>query len=1039
MDVVEEGLTEDRWQALPHLKEIQRYIKEGNEGSLALVKSAAVDGAYSGPVRQEAWWLIVRLLGELAPPTSFSEQDRRVLHVLLTMGEHGSIAKRWYNEVLGNEAPDEDFHPVLRREFLDQGYEEYEFAQFTVNHVAPLAKKECSSAGRYLSRLDEKILDRVVRELDKPAVAHKLLDFLFEFVKRRVPALAEGFFECPANPEALPGICRLFITRGGRRYEEAVIGAFDRLENDWQRFQVGSVLADFCPEKYQADALRRADRYFHDLSWIDRDPDAPSVKIFLEATSCMVRHRGVEVLLDFLPFLRVPRAENGSFPSLWSEQILSETRNVFGDEMIAPITTKLKTARSSPSDLEFLEVLKRVALNKSVKHLGREALPAMIAAIDSGDLTTRLEGVIHLLEYGEESFGDIIQCEIERGLQHGDEIEALRFLGLVKHLGVDRFLDQTLGLLKHDDKSVRDEAIRALSLLGDDSVPAATTVLHSPSATDRLRAVQLLFTVRTPLALETLETRLDEEEDDRIREAIHLCLQATGRTGGRTLDQPELVRRAELARKKLAAFNVKWLDVKTLPPLFFKDGDSLTEESVRYLLYLQSRINQMRSSVEAQPIYELIDKERSGEFPERVLKAYIESGAAASECWVLSLIGLLCDDRLIPLLVDQIETWVKRKRGKMAGYAVRALALSGSDRALMSVRSLALRYHSKFKTVGQAAADAFRDAAERRRVSPEELEDCLVPWLGFEPDKPRVLKVGKRRVQLSVSTDFKLRYHDLTRKKDMASLPKAAPRKVAREVKELQKNLQQSAKGHVSRLETLFVNQYRWPRERWTEMFLQHPLLFPFAVRLVWGTYDDSGNVTATFRSSKDGILIDANGEKVDIAEARFLGIVHPVEVDDDVLQGWSQQLAESQTRPPFPQLERPVARPRPEHTGMRPCKAFRGTTVAASTFADLVDKLGWRPSVVEDPGIIIAYAKDFSLARIHACFSIDGMHVEYPTSEVELYDVYCADSRTVSHGESLVPEGDDDPRLLPLEKLPAIVFSEIMSDLKRVAESTRR
>ena len=58
----------------------------------------------------------------------------------------------------------------------------------------------------------------------------------------------------------------------------------------------------------------------------------------------------------------------------------------------------------------------------------------------------------------------------------------------------------------------------------------------------------------------------------------------------------------------------------------------------------------------------------------------------ASDRWALAVAGLLGDDRIVLILSQQIREWADSSRGKMAEYAVEALALLGTDAALLTRR-----------------------------------------------------------------------------------------------------------------------------------------------------------------------------------------------------------------------------------------------------------------------------------------------------------------------------------------------------------------
>jgi hypothetical protein len=65
--------------------------------------------------------------------------------------------------------------------------------------------------------------------------------------------------------------------------------------------------------------------------------------------------------------------------------------------------------------------------------------------------------------------------------------------------------------------------------------------------------------------------------------------------------------------------------------------------------------------------------------------------------------------------------------GKMAAYAVRALALLGSDATLTTIVALAIRYLTENKNIGEAAVEASAEAAKRLGITPGSSGDGVVP------------------------------------------------------------------------------------------------------------------------------------------------------------------------------------------------------------------------------------------------------------------------------------------------------------------------
>ena len=200
-----------------------------------------------------------------------------------------------------------------------------------------------------------------------------------------------------------------------------------------------------------------------------------------------------------------------------------------------------------------------------------------------------------------------------------------------------------------------------------------------------------------------------------------------------------------------------------------------------------------------------------------------------------------------------------------------------------------------------------------------------MPWLGFEQGQPRSSSNDKR-IEVRIGLDFKLEFRDLAKGKKIASLPSWVPAEVKNEFKDLAATLREVLKGQLVRIENLMVRQFRWPLGRWQELFLVHPVLFPFAARLVWGLYE-GGQLRATFRALEDRTLTNAADEAVELPAAtqapRRSASSIPWSFQPSERQAWAVHLADYNIQSPLLQLERPVVYPRPKRRRSR----FRRST----------------------------------------------------------------------------------------------------------------
>ena len=137
-------------------------------------------------------------------------------------------------------------------------------------------------------------------------------------------------------------------------------------------------------------------------------------------------------------------------------------------------------------------------------------------------------------------------------------------------------------------------------------------------------------------------------------------------------------------------------------------------------------------------------------------KQYIKYGfqdADVKKRGILSLYGMYSDDKMVDILIKQIDEWVLQMRGKIAADAVRALGLSSSKLALMSIHAIAFKY--KHKQV-RNAAKKLGLAAKTRGITEEELEDQLVPDLGFTIQGEKIIDFGNRSFTAILTTESKL-------------------------------------------------------------------------------------------------------------------------------------------------------------------------------------------------------------------------------------------------------------------------------------------
>jgi hypothetical protein len=604
------------------------------------------------------------------------------------------------------------------------------------------------------------------------------------------------------------------------------------------------------------------------------------------------------------------------------------------------------------------------------------------------------------------------------------------------------FAEPLWRLLEDKSKILRCLAIEGLSKLPIDDVRAgAIELLSSKKADTRASAADLLAKTEDRAAFQALNEALATESSDKVRASIHSALKACS---GSPTDDPvpatgagSSVRagiEASSANRKLPKTAVSGLS--QLPPLFCTDEAILSQSAVIFLIAKQSKHKTLDAAPDILPLLAHIDREKSPPFALALVEGFLNSEQAASDRWALALGGLLGDKRIIPPLLSRIPDWCENSRHKLAEYAAQAIALLPGNEPLMVLDSLSNRYRSKFKNVGKACAEAFNAAAAARGITADELGDMVVPDFGFDGDGIRRFEWDGGGASAELGADFKLSWFDPDTDKAWKSLPANAPAAVKDEVKTLGKLLREAVKAQTARLEMTLVRQRRWPVTRLRELFENHPLLRSFASSLVWGIYDVSGTLLRTFRRYPNGLLANAAGELEELPESdTMIGMVHPLELETAALDAWRAHLGRFKVKQPFPQIDRPVELMDPLHGNRREIALTKGGKVSAGTFRSRSEKRGWTRGSVVDAGGISSYYKLYPGAGVEVVLPTDNFYIGIdPMETVELGAAFFAKAGSVERGSYTYDEpAPDDPRVLRFDQVPAVVWSETMSDLKAV------
>jgi hypothetical protein len=389
--------------------------------------------------------------------------------------------------------------------------------------------------------------------------------------------------------------------------------------------------------------------------------------------------------------------------------------------------------------------------------------------------------------------------------------------------------------------------------------------------------------------------------------------------------------------------------------------------------------------------------------------------------------SLGASDALIVAVGDTAEVCFKKIPGfgprspKIGNACLWALAAINSMAAVAQLSRLKTR--AKHASTRKQLGKALDAAAENTGMAAEELEEIAVPTCGLtavgELRKPigdftGILRVGGLKAELSwLKADGKAQ----------ASVPATIKEAHAADLKALKqavKEIDNLLPAQRDRMEQLCLQERSWSFADFRARFLDQPLVGSLARRLIW-------RFTAGSESS-DGIWLD--GQIVDesdrplswLGEQSRVGVWHPASCPVARVEAWRQWLERHQVRQPFKQAHREIyVLTDAERATATYSNRFAAHIIKQHQFAALCLQRGWRYTLQGQWDSHNTPFRDLPQWDLRVEFWVQpipmddaaasGVYLYLSTDQVRFYRL-----------------GDNDP--LPLDRVPPLVFSELMRDV---------
>ncbi|MBM6648003.1 MULTISPECIES: DUF4132 domain-containing protein [Bacillus] len=620
-------------------------------------------------------------------------------------------------------------------------------------------------------------------------------------------------------------------------------------------------------------------------------------------------------------------------------------------------------------------------------------------------------------------------------IERFDEYSTVAKAYILEELARDNMVKMRPILIKSlgaSSKKIRESVVKLLSK-DVEAVEYVAVELNNKKKIVREHVMEILIDYKIEKYMQLVQEALQEKKNASFIEKFAPLLEV-GKVGGDSRNIEELCSRIVTEQKRDAL--VQWIGFE--PKICLRDSNEIADATI-LLAYIQQYISDsvIEKKEAAEVIGSTLNEQDLKEYVQTIYQIWISQDADVKKRGILSLYGMYSDDEMVGILKKQIDEWVFDMRGKIAADAVRALGLSSSKLALTSIHAMAFKY--KHKLVRNAAKEALSLAAKTRGITEEELEDQLVPNLGFNIRGEKKIDFGNRCFTAILTSESKMEL-ETEEGNRMKSLPKPNAKddvekaeEAKKELSTLKKELRSALSMQKQRLEAALSRKRYWSYDSWKSVFLENLIMKQFATSLIWGEYTE-GKLLKTFRYAEDDTFYSMIGENHELSSGTVIGFIHPLELSGAKKELWKEQLTNSKIVQPFLQIERPVFVV--EENDEIAVERFGGILLNGRSLFGKMTKLGWTRGSVQDGGVYYTFYKEDTRTGVGAELSFSGAPIGYEGEEdVCVFEIQFYKAGTVNRGSYEYDEIDDERRIVP-KRVDKRFFSEMLYDVQLATDS---
>lgn len=187
----------------------------------------------------------------------------------------------------------------------------------------------------------------------------------------------------------------------------------------------------------------------------------------------------------------------------------------------------------------------------------------------------------------------------------------------------------------------------------------------------------------------------------------------------------------------------------------------------------------------------------------------------------------------------------------------------------------------------------------------------------------------------------------------------------------------------------------------------------------------------------EDGSFNTEEEEEYELPETGQIGLVHPIELSEESLEAWKQQLEDYEISQPLEQLERTVYKMTEEEAAGQSLERFGGCVINDLSLGGKLTGLGWYRGSVQDGGGFYTYYREDTELSLGVELHFSGSFVGGENDDVTVYDARFYKAGTIERGSYVYDEAGKEKAYF-LREVPERYFSEIVWQLTKATASSQ-